>query len=108
MRRTPARAAAWDAYLAVTCGLLPALGDGTDDREVDAWLGRLTMRFRRYAPMWHDHGPILVRDVYEAIDCHETGDYDRLDQQLRAVAARLFAVSSGRAPQWRRYQPPST
>jgi len=105
--RRAGRAAAWDAYLALTCGLLPAL-DGTDDRAVNAGLGGLAVRIRRYAPLWPGQGPRLLNQTYEAIGCWQRGDYDRLAEHLDTLAADLFTISSGRVARQSRLHPPGT
>lgn len=92
-----AQRAAWDAYLALTVGLLPALDDEhVDDRMVNARLGGVAIRIHRYAPMWPGDGPMLVAAVHSAIRLYRSGDRPALVDLLHVLAPRLYLLSAGR------------
>jgi hypothetical protein len=92
MAATPAQQAAWDAYLAVAAELLPALEVGRDD--VPAALQAVTVRIRRYAPLWGPHGPMLLAAADSARRLHDCGDTSSLTELACAVAQRLFWLST--------------
>ena len=78
----PSARAAWDTYLALTDRLLPALA-GIDDRAVlNAYLGAVVIRIRRYAPMWGGHGPMLIAAAHSAVRLYRDGDDDALTALL--------------------------
>jgi hypothetical protein len=97
--RTPAQRAAWDAYLAVTAGLLPALNakEIADGGTVNPQLGGVAIRIRRYAPMWGDDGPILIAATHSAVRLYRAGDRPAMTALLHTMAHRLFALSAARA-----------
>jgi hypothetical protein len=90
----PARQAAWDAYLAVTTGLLPAVVDECAyGPAVNAKLGGVVIRINRYAPMWGEHGPMLAAAARSAVRVYRTGNRDDLTGLLLTIAGRLYALS---------------
>lgn len=97
-RMAPGRRAAWDAYLAVR-RLVPVI---TDDRghdpAINAQLGGVVVRIRRYAPLWGEDGSMLTAAVYAAVRIYRRGDRDQLTDLLQAMADRLYLLSV--APGW--------
>lgn len=91
----PAQRAAWDAYLALTAGLLPALDQGEGDSGVNPRLGAVAIRIRRYAHIWGEHGPMLVAAVHSAIRLYRDADRPALISLLQVMAHRLFLLSAG-------------
>jgi hypothetical protein len=92
-----AQRAAWDAYLALTVGLLPALDDEHDDDGlVNRRLGAVAIRIHRYAPIWAGDGPMLIAAVHSAIRLYRHGDRPALEGLLRVLAHRLYLLSAGR------------
>lgn len=90
-----AQRTAWDAYLTLTRGLLPAL----DDAQIDAaalgcQLDGVTIRLLRYAPLWGEHGPMLLAAMQSAVRLHRRGDRADLGDLLRAMANRLYLLSA--------------
>jgi hypothetical protein len=90
-----ARCTAWDAYLTLTRGLLPAL----DDDQIDAaalksQMGGVGIRIERYAPLWGEHGPMLQAAMHCAVRLYRVGDRVGLADLLRAVANRLYLLSA--------------
>jgi hypothetical protein len=95
----PAQRAAWDAYLAVTTGLLPALrGDDLQgdrpDSAVNTQLGGVATRLLRYAPLWGAHGPMLEAAVTSAIRLYRAGQRSDLLDLLQVMADRLYLLSA--------------
>lgn len=91
-----AQRAAWDVYLALTVGLLPALDHEHDDgRVVNARLGGVAVRIHRYAPMWAGDGPMLIAAVHSAIRLYRRGDRPALVGLSRVMAHRLYLLSAG-------------
>lgn len=97
MATTPAQRAAWDAYVALTAGLLPALYTEDDDgwAQANVRLGGVVVRVRRYAPMWHLDGPMLTAACGSAIRLYGHGDRRGLTALVHAMAHRLFLLSAG-------------
>ncbi len=92
----PAQCAAWDAYLTLTRGLLPALDDDhVDAATLNAQLGGVAIRILRYAPLWGEHGPMLLAALHSAVRLHRGGDRADLADLLRALANRLYLLSAG-------------
>lgn len=94
----PPQRAAWDTYLAVTKSLLPALTDNGDAETINPRLGGVVIRIRRYAPMWGEHGPMLIAAMHSAIRLYRRGDRDDLVSLLQTMACRLFLMSVRRRP----------
>ncbi|MEV6928979.1 hypothetical protein AB0M46_31420 [Dactylosporangium sp. NPDC051485] len=95
-----AQRTAWDAYLTVTRGLLPAM-DGRPDHMATATcdLSGFVVRIERYAPLWGEQGPILLAALHGAQTLRRGGDRADLADLLRAIADRLYLISAGpRAP----------
>jgi hypothetical protein len=96
----PAQLAAWDAYVILTTGLLPALHKDalqTDqaDSAVNTQLGGVATRVLRYAPLWGEHGPMLVAAVKSAVRLYRAGERSDLLDLLRVMADRLYLLSAG-------------
>ncbi|MEU7875807.1 hypothetical protein [Dactylosporangium sp. NPDC049140] len=104
----PAQRAAWDAYLTLTLGLLPALLDDRLDSTVNTQLGGVTTRVMQYAPLWGEHGPILVAAVKSAVRLYRAGERGDLIALLRATADRLYLLSASRTPPRRDGRDPTT
>jgi hypothetical protein len=90
-----AQRAAWDAYLTLARGLLPAL----DDDQVDAaaltsQLDGVAIRLLRYAPLWGEHGPMLLAATQSAVRLHRRGERADLTDLLRVMANRLYLLSA--------------
>jgi hypothetical protein len=91
-----AQSTAWDAYLALTRGLLPALhDDGVDAATLNSQLDGVAIRILLYAPLWGDHGPMLLTALHCAVRLHRAGDRNDLADLLRAIANRLYLLSAG-------------
>ena len=91
----PAQCAAWDAYLDVTHRLLPALRDDQADLgALNPQLGAVAARILRYAPLWGEHGPMLVAALHNATQLHRDGDRDDLADLLWVMADRLYLLSA--------------
>jgi hypothetical protein len=94
----PARRTAWDAYLNLTTGLLPALRQERPDSTVSTKLGGVATRIMRYAPLWGEHGPMLTAATRSAIRLYRAGEHDDLVALLQATADRLYLLSASRIP----------
>ena len=95
----PAQRAAWDAYLALTTGLLPALRtdplhSDQPDSAVNTQLGGMATRIRRYALLWGEHGEMLVAAVTSAIRLYRAGQRSDLLDLLQVMADRLYLLSA--------------
>jgi hypothetical protein len=91
----PAQSAAWDAYLTLTTGLLPALHrEQVDSETVKSQLGAVATRILRYAPLWREHGAMLVAALHSAMRLYRESSND-LAGLLHAVADRLYLLSAG-------------
>jgi len=97
MTGDPGPRAAWDAYLAIVEGLLPALHNRESDDAVNPRLGGVVIRIRRYAPLWPADGPILIAAACGAVRLLRHGDRDALTSLATAIAHRLFLLSAGPA-----------
>jgi hypothetical protein len=91
------RRAAWDAYLAVTERLLPALRRGDSDEVINPLLGGVMIRIRRYAPLWKHSGPMLIAACSSAVRLLRDGDRAALTGLAAAITRRLFLLSAGPA-----------
>jgi hypothetical protein len=90
------RCAAWDVYVRLTNGLLPLLaGDRIDDAAVNPALGRVAARILQYAPLWNEHGAMLIAAMRSAVRIYRAGDQSDLADLLRVVADRLYLLSAG-------------
>jgi hypothetical protein len=94
----PARRAAWDAYLAVRKFLPVVTDDCGHGPAINAQLGGVVVRIRRYAPLWGEDGSMLTAAVYSAVRIYRRGDRDQLVDLLNAIADRLYLLSI--APGW--------
>jgi len=91
-----AQGAAWDVYLKLTRGLLPALHDDhVDDPALNSQLGDIAIRILRYAPLWAEHGPMLVAAIHSAVSLRRAGDRADLADLVRVMANRLYVLSAG-------------
>ena len=91
-----AQCAAWDAYLDLTRGLLPALHDDqVDFGSLNSQLGAVATRILRFAPLWGGHGPMLVAALHSATRLHRAGDRADLADLLWVMANRLYLLSAG-------------
>jgi hypothetical protein len=94
----PAQRTAWDTYLTVTRGLLPALyDDHVDAAGLNSQLGGVAVAILRYAPLWGEHGPMLVSALQSAVRLHRAGNRPDLADLIRAIADRLYVLSAGPA-----------
>jgi hypothetical protein len=90
-----AQRAAWDAYLALARGLLPALGDDqVDAAALTSQLDGVAIRLLRYAPLWGEHGPMLLAAAQSAVRLHRRGERADLTDLLQAMANRLYLLSA--------------
>jgi len=94
----PARRAAWDAYLAVRNLLSMIVDECVHGPEINAQLGGVVDRIRRYAPLWGEDGSMLAAATHSAVRIYRGGDCDQLAGLLHAVADRLYLLSI--APGW--------
>jgi hypothetical protein len=94
----PAQRAAWDTYLVVTVSLLPMLAKGGDPEMINPQLGGVAIRIRRYAPLWGEHGPMLLAALHSAIRLYRRGDLEELIDLVQAMSGRLFVLSARRRP----------
>ena len=91
----PAQCAAWDSYLDVTHRLLPALRDDQADLgALNPQLDAVAIRIVRYAPLWDEHGPMLVAALHSAMRLHRAGDRTELADLLWVMANRLYLLSA--------------
>jgi hypothetical protein len=91
-----ARCAAWDVYVRLTTGLLPIANSiRIDDAAVNPALGAVATRILRYAPLWGEHGAMLVAAVHSAVRLYRAGDGRDLADLLRVIADRLYLLSAG-------------
>jgi len=87
---------AWDTFLVLTRGLLPALAARPTDAEVlKTQLGRVEIRVARYAPLWGAHGPMLEAALRTGVLLYQDGDHDALADLMQGVADRLYLLSAG-------------
>jgi hypothetical protein len=90
-----AQCAAWDAYRALTTGLLPALHHHPVDSEVvKSQLGGVATRIVRYAPLWGEHGTMLIAALHSAMRLYRTADTDDLADLLQHISDRLYILSA--------------
>jgi hypothetical protein len=90
-----AQSTAWDAYLIVTRGLLPALQDpNTDPAMLNCRWEAAVTRIVRYAPLWGDRGPMLLSALRSAERLHRAGDRDDLADLTRTIGDWLYALSA--------------
>jgi hypothetical protein len=92
--------AAWETYLAVTERVLPVLEDfpATDaDAITNRRLGGVVIRIRRHAPLWGEHGPILIAAAASAVRLYRRGHITALRDLLQVIAHRLYQLSTGPA-----------
>ena len=95
----PAQCAAWDAFLDLTRRLLPALHDDQVDADaLTSQLGAVAIRIVRYAPLWDEHGPMLVAALHSAMRLHRAGDRTELADLLWVMANRLYLLSASPRP----------
>jgi hypothetical protein len=100
MDRASGQQAAWETYLAVTWRVLPVLDDfpATDaDAIINRRLGGVVIRVRRYAPLWGEHGPMLVAAASSLVRLYRQGDFSALGDLLRLIARRLYQLSASPA-----------
>lgn len=89
------QSAAWDAYRAVTGGLLPALAaNQVDSRTVTAQVGAVASRIVRYSPLWGEHGPMLMAALHCAMGHYRAGDHRELADLAHAISDRLYLLSA--------------
>ncbi|MEV0569941.1 hypothetical protein [Dactylosporangium sp. NPDC050588] len=94
-----AQRTAWDAYLTVTGGLLPAVGgEPIRGATIGCELRGFVVRIERYAPLWGADGPMLLAAVRAAQALHQRGDRTALADLLRAMADRLYLISARPSP----------
>ncbi|MGI5241628.1 hypothetical protein [Dactylosporangium sp. CA-139066] len=95
-----AQRAAWDAYLTVTRGLLLPAADDEPGRTATGHgdLRGLVRRIEWYAPLWGEHGPMLLAAVRSVLAMQLGGDRADLTDLLRAIADRLYLISAGPRP----------
>ena len=90
-----AQRTAWDAYLTLTRGLLPAVADDRlDAAALGSQLDAVAIRLMRYAPLWGEHGPMLLAATQSAVRLHRRGDRADLADLLRTMANRLYVLSA--------------
>ncbi|WP_426513645.1 hypothetical protein ACPPVO_25385 [Dactylosporangium sp. McL0621] len=94
-----AQRTAWAAFLMVTRGLLPAVDDermpaATEDGD----LLRFALRIERDAPLWGEHGPMLLAALRDVQAMRWGGDRADLADLLRVMAHRLYVISAGPRP----------
>jgi hypothetical protein len=88
------RQAAWDAYIAVSRRLLPAIADPSrHGPAVGVELDGVVVRIRRYAPMWGEDGQMLLAAVRSVVRLYADGDRDQLASLLHAISDRLYRLS---------------
>lgn len=86
---------AWDTYLVLTRGLLPALtAQPTDAEALKTHLGQVGIRVTRYAPLWGEHGPMLKAALRTGVLLYRDGDHVGLADLMRVVADRLYVLSA--------------
>lgn len=91
---TPSRRAVWDAYLAVSRGLIPAISDPARHAPaVAAELDGAVVRIKRYAPLWGEDGPMLIAAARSAVRLYADGERDQLITLLYVIADRLYLLS---------------
>jgi hypothetical protein len=91
-----AQRSAWDAYLTLARGLLPTLfEDQIDAVALTCQLDGVAIRLLRYAPLWGEHGPMLLAALQSAVRLHRRGERADLTELLRAIANRLYLISAG-------------
>jgi hypothetical protein len=103
-----AQRTAWDTYLKLTFDLLPILLDDGPDSTVNSQLGSVTARVMWYAPLWGEHGPMLVAAVKSAVRLFRAGERGDLIDLLRTTADRLYLLSASRTPPRRDGRGPTT
>lgn len=90
-----AQSAAWEAYRAVTDGLLPTLrGDMIDGQAVKAQLGTVAIRILRDAPLWDEHGAMLEAALHSAMRLYRNGDITALAGLTQDISDRLYVLSA--------------
>jgi hypothetical protein len=91
-----AQRTAWDVYLTLARGLLPALDDDrVDAAALTSQLDGVAVRILRFAPLWGEHGPMLLAALQSAVRLHRRGERADLAELLRAMANRLYLISAG-------------
>jgi hypothetical protein len=102
------RRAAWDAYLTLTNGLLPILDTDQAHARVSTALADVTERVECSAPLWGDHGPMLVAALKSATRLYRAEEHSDLRELLRIVADRLYLLSARRTRPRRDGSDPAT
>ncbi|WP_327010532.1 hypothetical protein OHA72_26680 [Dactylosporangium sp. NBC_01737] len=88
-----AQRTAWDAYLTMTRRLLPAVNDETiRPAATHGELRGLVVRIERYAPLWGEHGPMLLAALRGIPEGSDRADVAEL---LQVIADRLYLISIG-------------
>jgi hypothetical protein len=90
-----AQRTAWETYLTLTRGLMPALNDDQiDAAALNSQLGAVATRILRYAPLWGRHGRMLLAALRTAVRLHHRGDRADLQELLHAMGERLYLLSA--------------
>jgi hypothetical protein len=91
---TPARRAAWEAYLAITGELLPAISDEySHGPAMGARLDDLVVEMTRHAWLWGSQGRMMIAAARSAVRIFRNGDREELIALLRSMAHRLYLLS---------------
>ncbi|GAA1392921.1 hypothetical protein ACFQZ4_36965 [Catellatospora coxensis] len=91
----PHRRAAWHAYLAVATQLLPALRRAAlDDVALSEQFAALSEHLAAGRRWWGVDGERMSAIAARADAMHHCGDHTGAAVLLRALAVRLFAISS--------------
>lgn len=89
------RRAAWQAYLAIVTDLLPALRSAvTTDTVLSEQFAALSERLATSHLCWGADGHRMVAIAARADAMHHCGDHAGAAVLVRALAVRLFAISS--------------
>ncbi|MEV4412826.1 hypothetical protein [Catellatospora sp. NPDC049609] len=91
----PYRLAAWHAYLVIATDLLPALRSAaTTETVVSEQFAALSERMAGGHRWWGADGRRMMAIAARADAMHPCGDHAGAAQLVRALAVRLFAISS--------------
>ena len=91
----PHRRAAWHAYLAIATDVLPALRHAaTTETVLSEQFAALSERLAAGRARWGADGHRMTAIAARADAMHHCGDHAGAAALLRALAVRLFAISS--------------
>ncbi|WP_433221026.1 hypothetical protein ACQP00_19420 [Dactylosporangium sp. CS-047395] len=59
---------------------------------LNAHLGATAKRILRYAPLWGEHGPMLLSALHSVVRLHRAGEHGDLGIPIRIICYRRLAT----------------